>query len=527
MNKVLLVDDEVFVCKGLRGLIDWEEIGFEICGEANNGEDAFSLIMEIKPDVVITDIKMPAIDGLQLIKSVKQNLDKDIIFIIISGYNDFSYAQQAVRYGVFDFILKPIDNTELEVIMEKLRKKLEADHIENSRKEKMVFEQLMVQLLDGSMKESEARELSQKLKIDTNDYFYYVILEMNNIYTMENTSTSKENSHFFKKIINDTLLSLTKTSQPIHIYEQQDHAIGLLITSNYLDSFNGDIEVFVDELKRKLKQKTDRQITICVGAKVLEVLSLKQSYETANSVRGYKYIRAKQETILYSEVENIPVTYNELDKSIYLSLMEHIEEKNIPKIKQLISDIFYEFETNKFKPAVIYTTINRFVHNVIQTINKMGGNEGQIPSLPVMIKWERYNLTKEELKNLFSIFILEGATIIQDLRKENIKGDIYKIKDYVDKNFHKNISLKSIANEFYMNPVYMGQLFKKTFGIYFKEYLLKLRITESKKLLRQTDARIYEVAEKVGFGSTDYFITQFEKITNATPTEYRNKLLKK
>lgn len=157
----------------------------------------------------------------------------------------------------------------------------------------------------------------------------------------------------------------------------------------------------------------------------------------------------------------------------------------------------------------------------------MDGEEKRIISLPAMTNWEKYNLTLDELKRLFTNYLLEGAVVIQELRKENMKGDIYKLKAYVEKNYHENISLKSIASKFYMNPVYLGQLFKKTFGVYFKEYLLTLRIDEAKNLLRKTDLRVYEIAEKVGFGSTDYFVTQFEKVSKMTPTEYRNQLLKK
>jgi len=132
-----------------------------------------------------------------------------------------------------------------------------------------------------------------------------------------------------------------------------------------------------------------------------------------------------------------------------------------------------------------------------------------------------------ELKRLLSSFLLECASFVCKLRKEYAKGGIQKIKAYIEAHYNENISLKSIASVFYMNPVYLGQLFKKTYGLHFNEFLLQLRIGEAKKLLRQTDCRVYEIAEKVGFGSADYFVTRFEKLERMTPTEYRNKLLEK
>jgi len=143
-----------------------------------------------------------------------------------------------------------------------------------------------------------------------------------------------------------------------------------------------------------------------------------------------------------------------------------------------------------------------------------------------MLGWQDINLSLGELKKLFTVFIEESQQSIAELRKEQQKGGIQKIKCYIEGNFSQNISLKSIAAQFYINPVYLGQLFKKTYGVYFNEFLLQLRVNEAKKLLRQScSMRIYEIAEKVGFSNSDYFVTQFEKIEHMTPTEYRNKLM--
>ncbi|HTG68651.1 MAG TPA: helix-turn-helix domain-containing protein, partial [Candidatus Udaeobacter sp.] len=156
----------------------------------------------------------------------------------------------------------------------------------------------------------------------------------------------------------------------------------------------------------------------------------------------------------------------------------------------------------------------------------MEGDEQSLLSLQPMLGWQDINLSLGELKKLFTAFIEESQQSIAELRKKQQKGGIQKIKCYIEGNFSQNISLKSIAAQFYINPVYLGQLFKKTYGVYFNEFLLQLRVNEAKKLLRQScSMRIYEIAEKVGFSNSDYFVTQFEKIEHMTPTEYRNKLM--
>ncbi|MDQ0255905.1 two-component system response regulator YesN [Evansella vedderi] len=524
MYKVVLVDDEIYVRQGLASLIEWEKCGYEIVAEADNGEDAFQIIKDTNPDVVITDIRMPVVDGLSLIQNVKEKFNSNIKFIIISGYNDFSYAQKAVRYGVFDFVLKPIDQDELESTLLKLAEKLQTEKVERSKKGKLLLDQIFAQSLDGN--DNEIREWATSLNLDESEYFYYLLIEINNLLPNEPIN-SDENIKSIKPTIKETVVNMGKSTKRIALYEQQDNAVGILITSEHLQNFNGNIEAFADRLKNGVKKKIDKPITVYAGAKVTDLLSLKKSYDTANSIRNYKYINDKTNVIIYDQVEKIPVAYSEINEKLYLSLMEQIEENNTKEIEKVVEQIFTEFKTRNFAPGAIRTSINRCVHGVIQTVNSMDGDEKKIISIGAMTQWEKYNLTLKELKKVFTTFVIEGAVIIQELRKVNMKGDIYKVKSYVENNYHQNISLKSIASKFFMNPVYMGQLFKKTFGIYFKEYLLSLRIDEAKKLLRQTDLRVYEVAEKVGFGSTDYFVTQFEKINKMTPTEYRNQLLKK
>ncbi|ADU28824.1 response regulator transcription factor [Evansella cellulosilytica] len=525
MYKVLLVDDEVFVRKGLRSLIEWEKCGYDVVSEADDGEDAFEVIKQISPDVVITDIKMPIVDGLELIKKVRETLDHDTKFIIISGYNDFSYAQRAVKYGVVDFVLKPIDKEEFEGILTDLHRRLEMERTARKAKDKLYLSQLIVNVFDEAVKEGEISKWSRALKMDQSQFFYYVIFEKNNV--TPNKVTPDKERKCLSNIIVDALSDIEKNNQPLAIYEHEENAIGILIAAHHLIEFDHDIVQFVSRISKEVNRKANQPITAFIGTKVSKLFSIKHSYETANRIRSYKYIVEDKDVISYENVMNIPITFNDINKSLYVKLIEQMEEKNINELEKVIALIFSEFQSRRFAPWAIRTSINRCVHGIIETINSMDGNVKSMSTIEAMTNWEKYHLTLDELKKVFREFIIEGTDMIQELRKENMKGDIYKVKAYVESNYHKNISLKSIARQFYMNPVYMGQLFKKTFGMYFKEFVLKLRMDEAKKLLRQTDMLVYEIAENVGFGSTDYFVTQFEKKCKMTPTEYRNELLKK
>lgn len=366
MFKVLLVDDEVFVRKGLQKLIRWEQFKCTLVGEAKNGGEALDMINRLEPDLVITDIMMPVLDGLDLIRSVKEAGRIDPEFIIISGYNDFNYAQQAIRYGVQDYILKPIDVKELGASLQKL-----AAAIDRKR---------LAALAGGG-------------------YSAAAILEA------------------------------------FHIFE--------------------------------------------------------------------------------------------MDPSMYNQFMVELEENNKEAFGQMIDTMFQIFHDQRVTLPAVVGSLSRFITRVMRIIKQMDGNdEGQRRLLETMEReYRTWNLRR--LKEHFTRMVTEAAEHIAQLRKEQSKGDIARIKKYIDTHYRESINLKSIAAQFYMNSVYLGQLFRKHYGVYFNDYLLELRVEEAKKLLRQTDLRMYEIAARVGIQNANYFVTQFEKLEKLSPMEYRNKLVKK
>jgi two-component system, response regulator YesN len=231
--------------------------------------------------------------------------------------------------------------------------------------------------------------------------------------------------------------------------------------------------------------------------------------------------------IFSSEITKKSLHYTELDDSFYHLVLEKMEDQSPDSIRGIVDSIFEEFHKRSMARSAIHSTINRIIHSIFKFIKKLEGEPSQLVFFQTMLKVQEFNVTLGQLKELLIDFVLESKEEITKLRRLSTKSEVYKIKQYIDSHYHENISLKTIAAKFYMNPVYLGQLFKKTYGIYFKEYLLQIRVNEAKRLLRQSDNRIYEIAESVGFNNTDYFVTIFGKIENITPSEYRNHLKRK
>lgn len=525
MNKVILVDDEMYFRKGLRNLINWEDCGFTVVGEAANGEDALNMIHDVNPDLIITDIRMPVLDGIGLIREAIEKKAVQSKFIIISGHSDFKYAQQALRYGVHDFVLKPIDQDEIEQTLKLLSRTLEE---QKKLQEQMLEEQVKIvfnHLLLGKVEENDdSIDLLNLLSLGKPKEFFYILIEVNGI-PDESYINNEERVRQFKFTLEDVFHGICNKEERIWLQEISPSSIGGLITSNHLARFQMNPRKFINWVNNELTKRISDDITIYVGEAVPSLTSLKESYTSVDWAQQHKYANNENGIIFFEDIVNKAITSSELDETVFQLLIEKIEEDSTESIVNTLQVLFKSLVTNKLSKNAVIASLTSFVHSVLKIIKKMGGDPSSLQTYKIIYTLHNYNLTIVQLKELIIGFVLECKDEICNLRKQTANGEAHRIKQYIDLHFRENISLKTIASKFYMNPVYLGQLFKKSFGIYFKDYLLQVRINEAKKQLRQSEKRIYEIAESVGFNNTDYFVTIFGKLENITPSEYRNKLI--
>lgn len=521
MHTVLLVDDEIYARKGLRNLIDWNTYSYEVVDEANNGEDALHIIKQTQPDLVITDIRMPVLDGLELIRKVIEEEVRKPSFIIISGFDDFNYAQKAVRYGVHDFILKPIDEHELKATLVKLSDKLRQEKWLAYQKEQAMSEGIIEALIKGEFSDTIIPEWAEQLKVAPEGIMYYAFIEFNDDHPWQTRQALSLEEK--KKSILKGIKHLMKESKPIYLYEHRGR-FGLLLPKADFAADLTDVGQLGVRLQNILSDKTGYPVYVYIGRKINKLSDLRDSFQTAKEALQYKYMMSDSKVVVFDEVCGESMNYMHIDQDLFRQLVEQIEKRDKQQLAT-IDIIFRDFQVKRFVPEAIKAAISQFVHALIEIIKRMEGNEKELNSFEAIVSWHDMNLSLDELKRLFIQFVTESGGLMERLRTNIGKGGIQKIKSYVEERFYENINLKKLAAEFYINPVYLGQLFKKTYGVYFNEFLLDIRINEAKKLLRQTDLRIYEIAEKVGFKNADYFVTQFEKLENMTPSEYRNQWL--
>jgi len=523
LYSVLLVDDESYTRQGLRNLIDWEACGYRVADEADNGEDALAIIRRRPPDLVITDIRMPEMDGLELIRRSREELDNCPSFIIISGYDDFSYAQQAVRYGVFDFVLKPIDEDILASALRKLDQVLTRNKLEQEQQELNFCRQHMPLLMTGDADEASVRKWCGQQGIELPDRFRYVLVEVNDIHPWRSDAAAPLDQDGTLRTIQRALSQQLQVNDRYYVHEHYKR-FGFILSERKIAGVEDGLAAFAAALHAELSEQLQTPVYIYAGEPVESLHHIGQSYRSASFALMYKFIAAGG-VFLHDQLTGQPLNYANLEDTITKELTDRVEENDVPGILASIDGIFAHFRSRHYTPEAVKLAIHHCVSALVRIMNQMGAEETEVRSIEPLLGWQDLCITPGELKRLLTAFLLECSQWLAKYRRDGARGTIAKVKAYIEHHYRDNISLKQIAAKFYMNPVYLGQLFKKTYDTYFNDYLCQIRVEQSRRLLRQTDMRIYEIAEQVGFNNAEYFVTKFEQIAGMTPTEYRNKLL--
>ena len=370
--KVLIVDDEPFITQGLSLLIDWEKEGFEIAACLENGKEALQFLEKNEVDLILTDIRMPECSGLELMEKVHEQGLSDAYFIIMSGYDDFGYAQKALRMGCLDYLLKPVDGAELIEILKKIR---------STEKEKVQERRRQAELEQAYR----GRNMISRL-IGTYD---------------------------------------SGNAQKIICNEVLDKLVGAIEVNDA-----GEIDKLVHEFYKEVKEKDIPE----------ESVNFNISYLLFQLIR----IASEQD-----------------------------DEVNHEEIMNFISESSLE--------------------------------EG-------LVKGKSDHMVR---------FCLDYAEYISQLRKRSAHSVLRDVEKEIQNHYAENISLREMSQKFFINNAYLGQMFKKKYGVSFKDYLTDYRIKTAAKMLVNTDKKIISIAEEVGYKDSDYFVQKFIERMGCTPSKYR------
>ncbi|MDD3173768.1 MAG: response regulator [Herbinix sp.] len=523
MYKVMIVDDEMLVRIGVKSLIDWQELGFEIIAEASNGQSAFEKYVALSPDLVITDIKMPKQDGLWLTKKIKEyNPNTEIIFL--TCYDDFSYAKEAIKLKVSDYILKAeMEEEELKQILLEKKKKLDASVGQevNNQNNKLLMKKQQEYLLGLLLSSNRSLELIYeefiKVNVEWNTKRYCFIQ-----FDFRTSLNNDKNSDY--QIANIIAACLE------------------LIMNKFQDE---DVEVF--------SKQFGKSITCFLMAQNLNEIKLQRCIDyLQSSIKQYFNIGFKSANSPITDTieetrQYLDWIFAASDYLFYLSNGEHLTKDTMWKEddSQFIYDTLMVKEFCKYIEEADWEAINKKIDEVQKILDKHRGNSLEVKlELSHMINdiFKRFDIcfqedndvftfqkkviNAEELKEVIEIikeFVKNLIVENSSSRADNTELLIKKAVQYINDNFDKKISLEDIAGYVGISKYYFSVLFKKEKNITFSSYLNSVRIDKAKQLLKNPRITINDVVYEVGFNDSQYFSKTFKKYVGMTVTEYRSK----
>lgn len=515
MLKVLLVDDEPVTLKALKVLINWNELGYTVCSEARDGKAALEAILQHSPDIVITDIRMPGMDGISLIQQCRMQKLLSIKFIILSGYGDFQYAQQAIKFGVADYLLKPLDEDALTEVLKRLQQeigrerrqeqlRLESTH--NALRNRVRALLQSGRIPDGAM----AASILDGLRMKDENSLRYVTIKILGGSDREGASEPasselvadylEKNYRFFAVDADETHLSL------LYLHKDMDAAqIGGVFSS----------------LQRELSRVFGLQTAILVGMRGQGLEDLPRSRDSVRKLETNFYFYEQRDMLFWEEFENQDCSYDVGDILKTDGVIKGIAECDLTGAGAALDAIFDGLKSRHVSMDAVKIFLNNVAIEIIKLINSLQGDAGALIKANAAYINALESMTLGEAREKTLRLCYKAISLVETLKKQGFKGIVNDAENFIAQNYMKDINLKIVADRLHINPAYLGQQFMKKTGRHFNDYLNEIRIEAAKKYLAASSLKVYEVAEKVGFKNTDYFTSKFQKLERMSPTEYR------
>jgi two-component system response regulator YesN len=518
--KVFFVEDEIITREGIRDNVDWKSSGFEFCGEATDGEMALPLLRAVQPDVLITDIKMPFMDGLQLSKIVRERMPSMKI-IILSGHDEFEYAQKAINLGVTEYLLKPVTVQKLQTVLRRLSVQLDQERKEQENLKRlqeqiadnrdMLREQLLFKLVVGSISSAEAVEKGQLLGLDLIARRYLVL-----ILKLELRDRTKQYDHDEYQQVQQVLMRLAEKNPDIFVLKRDWGEMVLIMKGSTPEYLEEERDLLLEEVKQAVA-KTRYQLNSGIGVSKERIADIRHSFVDA-FVHLQNPGQAEETTNQFMEQRELL----KLDKKA-------VENYLRCGVKDEFDDFFNAYLRPLGESALRSDLIKNyiFVDVILATaklVDELGGKVDKVISEVDSIEAILSNVQSvEQLREQVYKVISIGLAYRDSQPDRQHAHLIRQAKEYIERHYAKpELSLNEVAARANLSASHFSSVFSQETHQTFKEYLTEVRINKAKELLRMTTLRSADIADQVGYNDPHYFSSVFKRNTGLSPIEFRS-----
>ncbi|MHB1484175.1 MAG: response regulator [Saccharofermentanales bacterium] len=528
MYKILIVDDEEFIRRSLVNILDWNSLGFSTVLQAENGVEALEIALREIPDLIVADIKMPFMDGLELTKIIKEKLPS-VNVVILSGHDEFNLAQQALRLGVLDYIMKPLGAASMTEKIREIKQKLDSQH-----SEKQFMEKVRSQLYQSLplLREQYLSTLvcTQGIKDDTENRLRFLEIPVfEGPFTIcliepDFGQIGAEEHELYSYAIKNIATESVGSAHPVF-----SDSIGRIVILFSLSNFSNEADsrsvIFeiINAIQKSIEAFISASVTISVGTTVDSFSELYFSYSEALLALDCKYTLGKGKiyNIYDLDFHDSGFVYPFEDTDRFLV---HVKSCQYSILQSDLAKIGNNLKSCKASPTNIKIVFIQIVTELLKilvetiTVSEADWTDG----LSIYSNINKLQ-TIEDIADLILPFSVKVSKCLSEAMVNSTKSLVSKSIDFIDSNFSReDLSLETVSAHVSVSSGYLSALFKKEAGFNFTDYLTKVRMDKAMELLRTTDLKTYQVAYNTGFSNPHYFSISFKKHTGKTPSEFRN-----
>lgn len=508
MYKVFIVDDEPFIIEGLVDMIDWPAFGLEVVGSAENGEQALRRILEMPVDLLITDISMPRMNGLDLIRAVRERRP-DLKAIILSGFNEFDYLKEGMRLGIENYLLKPINVKELQDTLGNAVEKLNSVHADallSPYDVQIMKDNTLYRWIGGRISEAEFNERAALLGISLTDPYGVIAL------ARLPSAGSEAQEDMFERVAR-----AFEGSASVYPFRDMDGDI-VIVAGLPSEEETGKLELVRRVLPLLGQADGGEAARLSLGGVHPLRTAIASSYSEAKKAQEYFMIYPEREWIDYAKTE----PFKEAEPSEFPIDWEACRKLLVARDKEgLAAAVDADLEKLRRREGVTPS----YLHEVAV-------------ELIVRFKMELKAIKHSDEREIFSQGFAQAdaasdyAELVKALRsvaercvdslvKDSRSPVVLQVLEEIHRHYADELSLKQLGARYHIHPVYLGQLFQKETGESFTEYINKYRIEQAKKLLKSSTLKVHDIARQAGYWETGYFYKQFKKYVGISPTEFK------
>ncbi len=519
MYTILLVDDEDEARKSIKELTPWNEYGFEVIGEASNGLEALDFVSETLPDVIITDIRMPYLDGIGFIEEVRARYSPSVDVIILSGYDEFTFAQTAMRLNVAEYVLKPVSVSSMKEVLRRARERLDQDRAKVSDKERMetfykdaveVYRERFLATLIAPARRQESQIIKEKAA-------EYGVPLSGRLFAAAIIDIPADMQAAVASITAEAMKDDSSTIP--FLYENQEVIIFTSgMESSFSPLFSKQIYRTLSLLQSRFLHYFPQAFNIGIGEMVTDILNLPVSYRSAVEALNYSQLYPDQHIISINDVETVESDRSGDTGDRKTELVMAIKFGNSSDTETAVHSFFEGImDTPNVQNAAI--TVLSIISEICASYGRNAATLLDGEDLFLALSHANSLSRAEKLMTKLALKANEAASGARENSRiqfvENAKRII--MEKYQDPAF----GLDQVAEEISVSPAYFSTTFKKETGVSFVQYLTNVRLEKAKELLKNTDAKTYEIAEQIGFSEPNYFSFIFRKKLGESPSRYR------